>query len=80
MNVSETISDPRMPQSGDEWQIAANLAEGALLFHSARCYGLVTGGPEINVERCKQFLAKAKDRGILPADDAHEWFLEYMKR
>lgn len=42
----------REPETLGEWQEAADFAETCLAIDSARHYGLITGGPEINVERC----------------------------
>jgi len=39
-----------------------------LLLDSARQYGLVTGGPEIDVERCEEILTLGKARGIEPKE------------
>jgi hypothetical protein len=55
------------PQTKEQWQEAANLAEFCLLLDSARQYGLVTGGPEVNLDRCEEIIAKARKRGIFPA-------------
>lgn len=58
------------PTTRKEWRKVALLARGALLFHSARAYGLIDGGPEINVERCEKLLAGARARGITVNADA----------
>jgi hypothetical protein len=47
----------RLPETPSEWQDAANWCEGLLALDSARQYGLVTGGPKVNVDRC---IAKAE--------------------
>jgi len=54
------------PKTGAEWQEAVDLAEFYLCLDSARKYGLVKGGPEINVSRCEQILADGKRRGVAP--------------
>ncbi len=40
----------------------------AAVFYSgldaARCYGLIDGGPTVNVERCEQVIAEAHARGL----------------
>ncbi len=59
--MSARIRDPRTP---DEWRMAAAWAEVLLEVDSARHYGLVTGGPPINVDRCVAVCARAKARGI----------------
>jgi hypothetical protein len=65
------MKDPETPA---EWQDAVNAAEAALLLDSARLYGLVTGGPHVNVARCEVILARGKQRGVVPVEagvDAH---------
>lgn len=54
----------REPQTDEEWQNAANGAEWALAVDSARLYGLITGGPIVDVERCEELLTGARARGI----------------
>jgi hypothetical protein len=56
----------RDPQTPAEWQDAVNGAEAALLLESARCYGLVQGGPIVHVARCEAILARGKKRGVVP--------------
>jgi hypothetical protein len=52
------------PITDEEWKAAALVARGALLFHSAKAYGLVSGGPVVDVPRCEELLARALARGI----------------
>lgn len=54
------------PQTRLEWQEAVNAADFLVLLDSARLYGLVTGGPAVNVERCERILADGKAQGIVP--------------
>ncbi len=68
------------PVTRAEWQDAADAAYGALCLDSARQYGLVTGGPGVDVERCEQILRSAKSIGITPANDAAERFVEQLHR
>lgn len=65
----------RDPRTRKEWQEAADAAEGALALESARLYGLVTGGPVVDGERCVHILEMAADKGITPAKDAIERFI-----
>jgi hypothetical protein len=65
----------RQPTSDHEWQEAVDLAEGALSLHDARLYGLVTGGPAVNVARCREILRLGAARGIHPAPNAVERFI-----
>jgi hypothetical protein len=60
------------PQTRDEWQQAVDAAKFFLAMQAARVYGLVEGGPVVNVPRCVDILDRGKARGILPAPDAIE--------
>ena len=43
----------KTPKKPGEWQEAMDAAHGALALEAARYYGLVTGGPVVNAERCQ---------------------------
>jgi len=58
---------PRDPQTLGEWQLAADAASFMLTLDAARQYGLVEGGPEVDVARAWQILEGARRRGIFPA-------------
>lgn len=64
------------PQTHDEWQAAADSAEALLLLDSARQYGLLTGGPKVNVDRAQEILDAAAKLGITPRPDAAERFVD----
>jgi hypothetical protein len=64
--------DPRSPA---EWQEAVDTAEALLLIESARMYGLIFGGPYVNVARCEELLRKARTLKILPRPDAAKRFI-----
>jgi hypothetical protein len=69
------------PQSPEEWQDAVDGAHALLALDAARQYGLVTGGPVINQERCARMLRRGAARGITPRPDALERFLaEYQSQ
>jgi len=57
---------PACPSTPGEWQDAVDLAEFFTHLESARQYGLVTGGPEINLDRCRQLLNDGLRRGVRP--------------
>jgi hypothetical protein len=46
-----------------------------LRLESAKFYGLVTGGPRVNVGRCREILELGQARGFAPAEDAAERIL-----
>ena len=70
----------RQPRTTAEWHEAVDLAEVHLLIHSARCYGLITGGPEVNVDRCQKILKKGRQLGIIPAADCVEKIVPVLAR
>lgn len=57
-------TDRRNPTTPDEWQLVADFSAFCLAVENARLYGLIEGGPEINVDRCRDLLLMAQDRGI----------------
>lgn len=63
------------PTTPYEWQNAMDLAHGALVLESVRQYGLVTGGPAVNVERCQEIYHQAKDRGHRPSANSIDMFV-----
>lgn len=58
------------PQTPYEWQEAVDMADVLLQVDAARAYGLVKGGPPVDVARCEQILADGRARGIHPSPDA----------
>lgn len=54
------------PTTPDEWRRAVTLAEVCLDLDAARRYGLVTGGPDVDVERCVDLLKRGRQRGVVP--------------
>ena len=45
--------DPKTPQ---EWQEAVDAAQFFTTFESCKMYGLVKGGPNVNMQRCEEIL------------------------
>lgn len=56
------------PRTPEQWQEAVDLAEFYLHLDAARKYGLVKGGPEVDVARCEQLLARGARKGYKPSD------------
>jgi hypothetical protein len=63
------------PSTPAEWQAAVDAAHAATCLDSARQYGLVSGGPTVDVERCDELLRAGEARGIRPSRDAVERFV-----
>jgi len=61
------MTDPKTP---DEWRACVAFAEAALLLDAARQYGLVVGGPAVNVDRCHALLARGAALGYVPTQAA----------
>lgn len=55
------------PVTDREWQDAVDAARFFIALDSARQYGLVEGGPGVDVERCEDILRRGEARGFLPA-------------
>ncbi len=68
MTVRLHIVPPLHPSTPEEGQLAVDAAEFLLLLESARLYGLVRGGPPVDVERCEELLARGRALGYEPAD------------
>jgi hypothetical protein len=62
--------DLELPATDEEWQSLVDECEGAIALDAAQKYGLVTGGPEVNVERCLAYLKLGAKRGFHPRADA----------
>jgi hypothetical protein len=62
-------SNMEQPETQSEWQIVVDLASFYLHLDSAKKYALVTGGPEINLQRCEELLETGKAQGIIPSPD-----------
>ena len=68
-----TVTPPNNPTTLEEWQNAVDAANALLKLDAARLYGLVSGGPEIDADRCWEILHRAAElHGIEPAEDAVE--------
>jgi hypothetical protein len=72
------MSTDELPATPEEWQDLVDSCDGAIAFDSAKQYGLVAGGPEINVERCQELLTIAAERGYHPRIDAPERFVAML--
>ncbi len=73
--MSITVAPPQDPRGDAEWQNAADAAQALLAVDAAGAYGLITGGPDVDIEGCSDLLARASLRGITPAKDAIERYV-----
>lgn len=56
----------RNPETKAEWQDAVDHAHWALSLDAGRQYGLIVGGPDVNIERCSEILRLGEAKGIVP--------------
>ena len=63
------------PDTPERWQEAVNLAYTLQLLASARQYGLVAGGPEVDLDRCEEILRRGREMGFEPDLGALEHLL-----
>ena len=68
------------PQTEEEWQEAVDLAHAALSFDAAKQFGLLTGGPEVFTERCREILHRGAKRGTRPSKNAIARFVEDVQQ
>lgn len=54
----------KSPQTEAEWQEAFDLANAARMIADARMYGLMEGGPQINLSRCDEIIERGRRRGL----------------
>jgi hypothetical protein len=69
----------RNPATRKEWQDAVDAAAGAITLEAARQYGLVTGGPEVNMARCDEIIERAAKLGIQPSPDSIKRFVRAVQ-
>jgi prepilin-type N-terminal cleavage/methylation domain-containing protein len=67
------------PQTDADWMDAVDMAHAALSLDAARQFGLVAGGPMVNVERCVWIVEKGKAMGFVPRADAIERFIVQLR-
>lgn len=67
---------PPLPKTKAEWQKLVDVAGFFLLLDSARQYGVITGGPNVNVERCCQIIEAGRKKGIQSRADAVQPFAD----
>jgi hypothetical protein len=78
--VIVTIAPPAKLQMPEEWQTAVDAADALLHIQSAEAYGLITGAPTVNVERCEELLEAGSLRGVMPsAGNVERYIAAYNK-
>jgi hypothetical protein len=75
--MSEEVASPKTPA---EWQASVDAALALLQLDSARQYGLITGRPTVNVDRCLEILELGRARGFEPASDVAERLMVELRQ
>jgi hypothetical protein len=66
------------PQTAEEWQEAVDAAVGLRAVADCKMYGLIEGGPNIDVGRCDEILALGEARGVRPSKPAQDLAVEMI--
>ena len=69
----------KWPKTPREWQEAVDAAAAARAVADCKMYGLIEGGPEINVARCDQILDAGRARRIFPSRSAADLAVEFCR-
>jgi hypothetical protein len=69
------MNETNDPKTLEQWQEAMDMAHFLLSLESARRYGLVKGGPEVNVVRCLEIIQLGREKGMEPRPGAVEQIL-----
>lgn len=69
------MSDPKTPE---QWQQAVDLAAAARVLADCKMYGLIEGGPVIDVARCDEILDVGARLGVRPSKPTVELALELV--
>lgn len=73
------MSDPRDPQTPEQWREAVDAAAASRMIADCKMYGLLEGGPEIDVARCDSLLERGAARGVRPSGSAAKLAVEYVE-
>lgn len=76
----EPETQNKEPETQAEWQEAVNVSKVMLLVHDARLYGLIRGGPSVDVERCQAMINGGQQRGIRPQPEEVDRFIVEMAK
>jgi hypothetical protein len=69
----------RDPHTPAEWQEAVDGAAAARAIADCKMYGLLEGGPEINLARCDSILERGRRRGVFPSRPVTELAVAFIR-
>lgn len=67
------------PESPAEWQEALDAAMASRLLADCKMYGLIEGGPNVNVSRCDEIIERAQALGLRPSKRDVELAIEMVR-
>lgn len=67
-----------MPVTPSEWREGVNAASTMLAVAIAQRYGLMRGGPVVDVEACTVMLKRGKRLGYLPRTEALDGYIRTL--
>jgi hypothetical protein len=65
------------PSTPEEWQEAVDAAAACRVIANCKMYGLLQGGPEIDVGRCDELLEQGRARGVHPSKSVTDLGVEF---
>jgi hypothetical protein len=68
----------RNPVTRAEWQDAVDSAAAVRAVADCKMYGLIKGGPQIDIHRCDEILEAGKRRGVIPSKPAPQLAIEFI--
>lgn len=72
----EMRHDPKTPE---QWQEAVDMAAGWRMIEDCRMYGLIDGGPSVNLDRCDEILERGRKRGVRPSKPVLELAIDLVR-
>ena len=73
------MSRRRDPRTAAEWQEAVDGAAACRVIADCKMYGLLEGGPTVDVDRCDVILERGAARGIRPSKPAVDLAVEFLR-
>jgi hypothetical protein len=72
------MAKPKRPRTRAEFQEAVDAAAGLRSIADCKMYGLIEGGPAIDVDRCDMMLEAGRVAGVFPSKPVSELALEMI--
>lgn len=67
------------PQTREQWQKAVDAATGLKVIADCKLYGLLKGGPYINVDRCAEIVRRGEVLNVHPSKPKTELAIELIE-